>query len=87
MDDYKDLPLEKVLEYCSLNSLTVQHRGNGWVGRRYVVKLHNHRDSWPLETLEDVRQWILQEQGYWISHIHRCRTDPDYSERQRLLHD
>ena len=87
MDDYKDLPLEKVLEYCSLNSLTVQHCGDGWVGTRYVVKLFNHRDSWPLESLEAVRQWILKEQGYWVNHLHRCHTDEEYSARERLRND
>ncbi len=81
--DYTELPLEKVLEYCSLRSIETVHRGSGWVGTRYNVHLDGHGESGPIETMEGVRQYILKKEGYWIQHLHRCKTDPVYAESQR----
>jgi hypothetical protein len=86
-NSYEDLPLDKVLEYSSLQKITYHPYGDGWYGHRYSVKLFDHEESNPMETFEEIRQWILKEQGSWIQHLHRCNTDEKYAERQRLLNE
>lgn len=87
MDSYKELPLDKVLEYCGLQKITFHPNGDGWVGSRYSVKLFNHQESNPMKTFEEIRKWILEKQGSWINHLYRCDTDKEYAERQRLLNE
>ena len=87
MNSYKDIPLDKVLEYSSLQKITYHPKGDGWVGNRYSVKLFNHQESHPMKTFEEIRNWILKEQGSWIEHLYRCDTDKEYAEGQRLLNE
>lgn len=80
--NYRDLPLEKILEYCGLEYIKTIHSGSGWCGTRYLVKVSGHFEA-ECRSMDDVRTWLLDKQGAWIEHIFRCKTDPEYAERQR----
>jgi hypothetical protein len=61
-----EMGLDEMLVKISFKSLEMVTQGNGWVGRRYVLHTYNYGSSYPCETFDEVKQWIICNIGFQL---------------------
>ncbi|MFA5572149.1 MAG: cyclic-phosphate processing receiver domain-containing protein [Candidatus Bathyarchaeia archaeon] len=81
MRQYMQLPLETLLDAINFSSLEVVYAGDGWVGTRYVVHVCNNKDSYPCETFDELKRWIIKNYDYLISYHLRIEREKDGAAR------
>jgi len=59
-EEINNLSLGEVLESVGLKSIKAKPCGPGWVGTKYIVNVYNQKPSHPLESMEDVRLWLIK---------------------------
>lgn len=65
-DELLKMPLEEMLTMINFESITVVHRGDGWFGTRYVLKTYSYGSSYPCESFDEMKEWIVNNISFQL---------------------
>jgi len=65
-DKLNELSLSDILERLNFKSIETVLMGTGWVGTRYIIHTYNYGSSYPCESMDELKQYIITNYGKYL---------------------